>query len=224
MTPEQEQVIAKAVPLIKEFVTQPSVLAQLSSEGKKVVYEEIDRFENDLRFRIEERKLREKQEALVAKVQAECLHVAGANPIGEGVYDIAGRSSIVWHRMNPKPGNGSLDVQDIGICTICQRKFLPEDEDYKVWRKKPSFNRLSESGVPVVVWEEDGKIVYGLPEDNFKYISEKEAFYGKDEPQTEEDFLQLSFEELDKRSDFEIRKIMEYVRKERKKSKKKVSK
>jgi hypothetical protein len=52
--------------------------------------------------------------------------------------DIAGRTSIGWHR-------NDIGV-DIGICSVCQRIFRPEDPDYAQWRKKPSFNKLSQAG------------------------------------------------------------------------------
>ena len=207
MTPEQEESIAKAIPLIKEFVTRPEILAQLKEEGKRVVTEEIARFANELEFRKQERLLRERQEKSQELEQANCPHIAGSSPLSE-CRDIADRTSIVWHRINSDLG----DPRDIGICTICQRKFFPEDEDYKTWRKKPSFNRLSCAGVEYPMDEDEV-----APENQFIPVSI--TYYGEpEEPLVEKDFLELNFDELNKRSTFEIRKVMEYVREERRKT------
>lgn len=72
-----------------------------------------------------------------------CDHIAGGSALSEQ-RDIAGRTSIVWHR-------NDVGV-DQGICTVCQRLFHPSDKPdsqgrtYTYWRKKPSFNKLSAAG------------------------------------------------------------------------------
>lgn len=205
MQKHEEDLLLTALPLIKEFVTRPAILAQLKTEGKAVTIDEIAKFENEIHFRIEERKLRERAEQIDKQRRDSCPHIAGSSELSE-MQDIAGRTSIVWHVLDPDNG-----ATAIGICTNCQRKFFPEDEDYVFWRKQPSFNRLSSAGrrEPILSVESD-EIV---PSDQFV------NFYDTWEPLEEKDFLKLDNEELNKRSTFEIRKVMEYVRAERKKSK-----
>jgi hypothetical protein len=205
MQKHEEDLLLTALPLIKEFVTRPAILAALQAEGKAVAIDEIAKFENEIHFRIEERKLRELHERIDRQRQADCPHIAGRSELSE-CGDIAGRTSIVWHVFDPDNGAAAT-----GICTTCQRKFFPEDEDYVFWRKQPSFNRLSSAGrrEPILSVESD-EIV---PNDQFV------NFYNTWEPLEEKDFLELDNEELNKRSTFEIRKVMEYVRAERKKSK-----
>lgn len=92
--------------------------------------------EEDARRR--EKELETYKKKLVQYSQTEgCDHIAGGNQLSEQ-RDIAGRTSIAWHR-------NDVGVEQ-GICTICQRVFLPHQPDYAVWRKRPSFNRLSAAG------------------------------------------------------------------------------
>jgi hypothetical protein len=98
---------------------------------------------NDELFKKNEKEYRERERAANKYNQANCDHIAGGNQLSEQ-RDIAGRTSIVWHRTD----TGA----DVGICTNCGRQFHPLDEadeqghSYVYWRKKPSFNKLSESG------------------------------------------------------------------------------
>jgi hypothetical protein len=78
-----------------------------------------------------------------AQDQAECLHIAGCNPLSEE-FDSRGRTSIVWHSLN----TGEI----VGICTNCLRYFFPSDPDYSVWRKRSSFNKISGTGVNSGAW------------------------------------------------------------------------
>jgi hypothetical protein len=206
MTPEQEETIFKAIPILKEFVTRPEILAQLKDEGKKVVFEEIMQFERELQSRKQGRLLREKQQGITDKIQRDCSHIAGTSS-GGSVPDIAGRTSIVWHRISPTD-----PIRDVGVCTGCLRKFFPEDGDYAFWRRQPSFSRLSIAGIEAPMNEGEE-----VPE--IQFIPTSRTFYARNEPLIEADFLDLSFEDLNNRSTFEIRKVMEYVRESRRKAK-----
>lgn len=98
---------------------------------------------NDKQFDEKAKELRRRQRANLLYNQDNCDHIAGCNELSEQ-RDIAGRTSIIWHR-------NDVGV-DIGICTNCGRHFHPTDavdsrgNSYTYWRKKPSFNKLSAAG------------------------------------------------------------------------------
>jgi len=98
---------------------------------------------NDRQFDENAKELRRRQCANLLYNQDNCDHIAGCNELSEQ-RDIAGRTSIIWHR-------NDVSV-DIGICTNCGRHFHPVDpvdsrgNSYTYWRKKPSFNKLSAAG------------------------------------------------------------------------------
>ena len=99
--------------------------------------------ENDKQFREREKQLEVNKKLNLMYEQDNCDHIAGSSSLSEQ-RDIAGRTSIAWHRN---------DVgADVGVCTVCQRIFHPTDpvdkqgRTYAYWRKQPSFNRLSQAG------------------------------------------------------------------------------
>lgn len=93
--------------------------------------------ENEKKFRKQSKELQERLRTLRIVEQNKCPHIAGCNFLSEQ-QDIHGLTSIVWHRTDA----GEI----IGICTNCQRIFWPKDPDYEIWRKKPSFNKMSGAG------------------------------------------------------------------------------
>lgn len=203
MTQEQEEVLLKSLPLLKEFITRPKILEYLGKDGLAVAKDEVTKFEKEIGFRIEERKLREKSESIKAETQQNCCHIAGDSPLSD-CRDYYGRTSIVWHVLNPQTS------YTIGICSLCFRTFRPEDEDYMEWRKRSSMNRISSAGVEVPM-EEDELI----PENQFMPV--ETTFYNRKNPTTRKQLLQTKdFETL---SDFEIKELMEYLREERKTAK-----
>lgn len=66
----------------------------------------------------------------------ECQHVAGCNLLSDQ-SDLGSRTSILWHKQR--------DETWFGICTVCQRHFVPNDPDYKFWRSKKSYSLPSAS-------------------------------------------------------------------------------
>ena len=104
--------------------------------------EQLAREANDKMFLEQAKELQKRQRQTKKLEQNLCEHIAGS--LGE-TKDVHQRTSIVWHR---------TDAQvDIGICTTCGRQFHPEDKldeqgrDYRYWRRKGSFNRISSAGV-----------------------------------------------------------------------------
>ena len=93
--------------------------------------------ENQKNFRAQLKTLDKRRLEAARAEQAKCPHIAGCNPLSES-RDNWGRTSIVWHQLNTG--------EQIGLCTNCFRNFFPSDPDYREWRKKPSFNRLSAAG------------------------------------------------------------------------------
>lgn len=108
--------------------------------------------------------LQERLQAAIKKDQEECPHLQGSSRLS---FIPSHLTSIVWHRYN----------DDIvrGICTNCQRKFVPEDDDYKYWRGKRSGNILSEAGdrieIPVTKeeYEEGSKYQFNWLDGNPKW-------------------------------------------------------
>ena len=149
--------------------------------------------------------------AIAIKTQEiECSHIAGENALSE-CGDIAKRTSIVWHDLSP------LKPRIVGLCTNCQRQFLPEHVDYTYWRSRPSFNKMSKAGGPLIVRWEGLEAKDDLPEDPCIYIPIEQTYYEHPQRTTEEDLLRRKdFESL---SDFEIAKLFEYVRVKRQKEK-----
>ena len=105
--------------------------------------EQVAREANDKLFDEKAKELKRRQNENLKYQQDLCDHIAGCSELSEQ-RDIAGRTSIVWHR-------NDVSV-DIGICTNCGRHFHPTDapdaqgHTYQYWRKKPSFNKLSTAG------------------------------------------------------------------------------
>ena len=105
--------------------------------------EQLAREANDKLFDENAKELRRRQRETIRQSQDECVHIAGCSPLSEQ-KDIAGRTSILWHRNDAQV--------DIGICTVCQRIFHPDDQvdgqghTYSFWRKQPSFNKISAAG------------------------------------------------------------------------------
>lgn len=128
-----QQQNAENTKLLADAVIQAST-PKLPSKTKK---QEADE-QNERMFKTRELELEKAKKAVVHREQYEaCDHIAGSNPLSEQ-RDIAGRTSIAWHR-------NDVGVEQ-GICTICQRVFLPHQKDYVQWRKRPSFCKLSAAG------------------------------------------------------------------------------
>ena len=109
---------------------------------------EIAAEKNDELFKNNEKILEARKKANTKYAQSQCDHIAGCSDLSEQ-RDIAGRTSIAWHRNDV--------AVDIGICTVCTRIFRPSDEPdeqgrtYVYWRKKPSFNKLSAAGFRTIL-------------------------------------------------------------------------
>jgi hypothetical protein len=150
----------------------------------------------------------------IKTAEIECPHIAGSSILSV-CRDILGKTSIAWHQLNSSAG-GTI----VGVCLLCNRQFRPEDLDYTYWRSKPSFCRISKAGKQEPIGPDEN-----VDEEIKKQFTNfKEKGIDLEQVQTWganyfEEFLQLSPEELDKKSDFEIRKVMEYVREKRKKEK-----
>lgn len=121
----------------KAQVAANQALAEAIIESKKP-YVDPKKEINEKMFREQAKETELRQKANIRYAQNMCEHIAGCSPLSEQ-KDIAGRTSIIWHR---------TDVgADVGVCTVCQKIFRPGDPDYAVWRNKKSFNKLSASGV-----------------------------------------------------------------------------
>lgn len=116
-----------------------------TTEPKEVLKtrQQLAQEENDKLFDANAKELRRRQLLNKTAVENDCVHIAGCSQLSEQ-KDIAGRTSIVWHR---------TDAQyDVGICTVCGRQFHPDDpldalgHTYNFWRKQSSFNKLSAAG------------------------------------------------------------------------------
>lgn len=174
-------------------------------DSSKIDYaiESVKSLEDKL-FILQVRELELRRKVAIKTNQIECSHIAGG--LGDS-RDIYGRTSIVWHDLDP--GKSRI----IGICQLCNRKFFPEDIDYYYWRSLTAFNRISRAapsgpGIPL----EEGETV---PENQF--IPIEKTYYSGYQAGSEEWMLRNS--DLDKLSDFEISKLMEYVRDKRRKEK-----
>jgi hypothetical protein len=116
-------------------------------EYKKTTKELAEEANNKL-FDERAKELSRRQKLTVKLEQDACDHIAGGSQLSEQ-RDIAGRTSIIWHR-------NDVGV-DIGLCTVCQRPFRPSDQPdeqghtYAYWRKKPSFNKLSAAGFRTIL-------------------------------------------------------------------------
>lgn len=123
-TPEQEGV--STVDLISQFT-------QALKDVRKPYKSDAD-LENEKRQR-EQSRLQERTRLLNTEAnQANCTHMAGNYPGSRESNDTA----IVWHEVHSHFW--------VGICTACNRKFWPNDPDYRFWRSKRSYNSPSESG------------------------------------------------------------------------------
>jgi uncharacterized protein with PIN domain len=142
-----EQLLSVIVSLQQDNAKANAALANAILETTKPrevikTKEQAAREANDKMFLEQARELQKRQRETRKLEQNLCEHIAGS--LGE-TKDVHQRTSIVWHR---------TDAQvDIGICTTCGRQFHPEDKldeqgrDYRYWRRKGSFNRISAAGV-----------------------------------------------------------------------------
>jgi hypothetical protein len=142
-----EQLLAIIVSLQQENAKANKALADAiieTTKPREVVKtkEQLAQEANAKMFLEQSRELAKRQKDTKNLEMELCDHIAGA--LGE-TKDVHQRTSIVWHR---------TDAQvDIGICTTCGRQFHPEDpidkqgHDYRYWRRKGSFNRISAAGV-----------------------------------------------------------------------------
>jgi hypothetical protein len=109
--------------------------------------------------------LAEETKKLKKKQQDDCIHTLACNPLSVAV-DFFNRASIAWHRFD----DGIIR----GICTNCQRVFLPEDKDYEFQRKRPTVNQLSEARTTQPVKEGDLKVID--PAKGLEALSNEEIF------------------------------------------------
>jgi len=142
-----EQLLSIIVSLQQDNAKANAALANAILETTKPrevikTKEQVAREANDKMFLEQAKELQKRQRETKQLEQNLCDHIAGS--LGE-TKDVHQRTSIVWHR---------TDAQvDIGICTTCGRQFHPEDKldqqghDYRYWRRKGSFNRISAAGV-----------------------------------------------------------------------------
>jgi hypothetical protein len=78
------------------------------------------------------------------KAQDDCPHLQGCS----GPLNLAGsvlgglKTSIIWHTFEDDEKG-----KPKGVCTNCQRVFLPTDKDYEYWRGQPSGNLPSSGGI-----------------------------------------------------------------------------
>lgn len=154
-------------------------------------------------FKLQQKEFEFRQQIAIKTRELECSHVAGGNPLSE-CRDLYSRTCIVWHTLNESAGSVV-----VGVCTNCQRQFLPENLDYTYWRSRPSINRPSSAGRELPI--EEGEEVPDYP----NIPIEKNGLR-----LTEEDLLrERDFESL---NDFELRELMGYVREKRRKAKEQV--
>lgn len=97
---------------------------------------------NEKQFKAQQDQIEKNAKANEKYAHENCEHIAGCNALSE-TKDIAGRTSIIWHR-------GDVG-QTTGICTVCQRIFKQSDPDFAKWRRMKSFNKDSASGYRTVM-------------------------------------------------------------------------
>lgn len=97
---------------------------------------------NEKQFKAQQDQIEKNARANEKYAHENCEHIAGCNALSE-TKDIAGRTSIIWHR-------GDVG-QTTGICTVCQRIFKQSDPDFAKWRRMKSFNKDSASGYRTVM-------------------------------------------------------------------------
>lgn len=122
MQAESNAALANAI--IQSSQPKPDYIDPRKIENQKVLDAQMDR--------IHEIKKNNEDYA-----HSQCSHIAGSNQLSE-FPDIQGRTSIVWHIFDI--GN------EQGICTVCGKIFKDSEPDYSIWRRKPSINKLSQSG------------------------------------------------------------------------------
>ena len=133
-----QQEAAKANKALADAILETTKPREVVKSQKQLAHEA-----NEKLFDENAKELTRRQKATIRQSQDECVHIAGCSPLSEQ-KDIAGRTSILWHRNDAQV--------DIGICTVCQRIFHPDDpldaqqHSYSFWRKQPSFNKISAAG------------------------------------------------------------------------------
>src|SRR6266704_2069645 len=106
-------------------------------EAQKPYKSDADK-ENDKRQREQMRDMARKQIKNREYEQIDCKHMAGTHSLSDVPSPANAFTSIAWHDVT--------NQLRWGICTICQRTFWPSDSDYRYWRQKPSFNKVSKAG------------------------------------------------------------------------------
>ena len=149
-----EQLLALVVNMQQQLVKMQEQTAAASAAQTGAILElakpreaaksarEIANEANDKLFKDQQREQEKRTRESNKFAQDQCEHIAGCSPLSES-KDIAGRTSIIWHR-------GDVG-QTTGICTVCQRIFKQSDPDFYIWRKKKSFNKDSASGFRTVM-------------------------------------------------------------------------
>jgi hypothetical protein len=112
---------------------------QLADSILKLREEPVDpaKQANEKFDREQARKQRQRIEAAVKQAQKDCPHLAGSNSLSDQP-DLLGRTCIIWHT--------SDSSETYGLCLNCQRQFHENDEDYAMWRRKPSICKQSRAG------------------------------------------------------------------------------
>jgi hypothetical protein len=116
--------------------TNAQTIADALIESRKP-YKDPAQEANEEMFRENTRRQFEQERINRKAEQDNCAHIAGCNSLSDERHP-SGKSSIIKHYLD----SGVL----IGICTVCQRVWWPDEPDYKEAIQKPSINRPSRSG------------------------------------------------------------------------------
>ena len=142
-TMQQQLVLSQQQAAESNAKLAEAILATTKPRETLKTAKEIAQEANQKMFDDQAKELRRRQKLNIEADQNNCEHIAGCNPLSEE-RDVRGRSSILWHK---------TDAQVVvGICTNCQRFFRPDDpvdargNNYEFYRRKPSINRMSQSG------------------------------------------------------------------------------
>lgn len=109
-------------------------LVQALLEARKP-YTDPRQLANEAAMRVQMRELKERIDRDIKASQTVCPHFQGSNALSEFQGQ---QTSIVQHQLD----TGIM----VGICTNCQRIFMPEDPDYMMEMRRKSGNRPSMAG------------------------------------------------------------------------------
>jgi hypothetical protein len=120
-------------------VESAKMLREFMLELKKP-YVDPNQAEIDAGFRAQAKEAKERMDRQIRQSQDLCPHLQGCSELSEFTGQA---SSIVKHRLD----NSVV----VGICTNCQRVFLPGDKDYVEQIRRKSGNKMSASGIRTFV-------------------------------------------------------------------------